>query len=161
MNKLSYLPIIVAALLTLAACANIGHPTGGPRDVTPPRYVGSNPRPGATNVKSNKISIYFDENVQLDDPNSKVAISPAQKEMPELFANGRRLDITLRDSLIPGMTYTIDLADAVKDLNEGNVLDGLAIDFSTGDSIDTLQISCMFLHALDLEPAHRMLVGVY
>ena len=161
MNKLSYLPIIVAALLTLAACANIGHPTGGPRDVTPPRYVGSNPRPGATNVKSNKISIYFDENVQLDDPNSKVAISPAQKEMPELFANGRRLDITLRDSLIPGMTYTIDLADAVKDLNEGNVLDGLAIDFSTGDSIDTLQISGMVLHARDLEPAQGMLVGVY
>ncbi len=161
MNKLRYLPIVIVALLTLAACANIGHPTGGPRDVKPPRYVGSNPVPGATNVNSHKFSIYFDENIQLDDPNSKVAISPTQKEMPELFANGKRLDITLRDSLIPNVTYTIDLADAVKDLNEGNVLDGLAIDFATGDSIDTLQISGMVLRARDLEPAQGMLVGVY
>lgn len=161
MNKLRYLPFVIIVLLTLAACANLGHPTGGPRDVKPPRYVGSNPMPGATNVKSSKFSIYFDENIQLDDPNSKVVISPTQKEMPELFANGKRLDITLRDSLIPNVTYTIDLADAVKDLNEGNVLDGMALDFATGDSIDTLQISGMVLHARDLEPAQGMLVGVY
>lgn len=158
MNKF---PFIVAALLLLAACANIGHPTGGPRDVTPPRYIGSNPVPGATNVKAKKFSIFFDENIQLDDPSSKVAISPTQKEMPELFANGRRLDITLRDSLLPNTTYSLDLADAVKDLNEGNILDGFSIDFSTGDSIDTLQISGMVLHARDLEPAQGMLVGVY
>lgn len=158
MNKI---PFIIAALLLLAACANLGHPTGGPRDVTPPRYVSSNPVPGATNVKSKKFSIIFDENIQLDNPGSKVAISPTQKEMPELFANGRRLDITLRDSLLPNTTYSLDLADAIKDLNEGNILDGFAIDFSTGDSIDTLQISGMVLHARDLEPAQGMLVGVY
>lgn len=158
MNKF---PFIVVALLLLAACANIGHPTGGPRDVTPPRYVGSNPVPGAKNVQTKKFSIFFDENVQLDNPNEKVAISPTQKEMPELFANGRRVDITLRDSLLPNTTYSIDLADAVKDLNEGNILDGFAIDFSTGNSIDTLQISGMVLHARDLEPAQGMLVGVY
>lgn len=158
MNKF---PFIIAALLLLAACANLGHPNGGPRDVTPPRYVSSNPVPGATNVKSKKFSIFFDENIQLDNPGSKVAISPTQKEMPELFANGRKLEITLRDSLLPNTTYSLDLADAVKDLNEGNILDGFAIDFSTGDSIDTLQISGMVLHARDLEPAQGMLVGVY
>lgn len=161
MNKLRYLPLGAVAALTLAACASLGHPQGGPRDVTPPRYVSSNPAPGSLNFKGDKISIFFDENVQLDDPNSKVAISPAQREMPTLFANGRRLDVTLRDSLLPNTTYTIDLADAVKDLNEGNVLDGFAIDFSTGDSIDTLRISGIVLHARDLEPAQGMLVGVY
>lgn len=161
MNNLRFLPLGALAALTLAACASLGHPDGGPRDVTPPRYVSSNPVPGSLNFSGDKISIFFDENVELSDPNSKVAISPAQKEMPTLMANGRRIDITLRDSLIPDMTYTIDLADAVKDLNEGNVLDGFAIDFSTGDSIDTLSISGMVLHARDLEPAQGMLVGVY
>ncbi len=161
MNKLFYLPIGAAALVALAACASLGRPQGGPRDADPPRYVGSNPVPGSLNFKGNKISIFFDENVQLDDPNSKVAISPAQKEMPTLFANGRRLDVTLRDSIQPNTTYTIDLADAVKDLNEGNVLDGFAIDFSTGDSIDTLSVSGMVFQARNLEPAQGMLVGVY
>lgn len=161
MNKFHYLPISAFAILTLAACASLGHPDGGPRDVTPPRYTSSNPKPGSLNFKGDKISIFFDENVELDDPNSKVAISPAQKEMPELFANGHRIDITLRDTMLPNTTYTIDLADAVKDLNEGNVLDGFAIDFSTGDSIDTLSISGIVLHARDLEPAQGMLVGIY
>ena len=63
--------------------------------------------------------------------------------------------------MLPNTTYTIDFADAIKDLNEGNVLDGLAIDFSTGDSIDTLCISGMVLEARNLEPAQGMLVGIY
>ncbi|MDE6366074.1 MAG: Ig-like domain-containing protein, partial [Muribaculaceae bacterium] len=108
MNNLRFLPLGALAALTLAACASLGHPDGGPRDVTPPRYVSSNPVPGSLNFRGDKISIFFDENVELSDPNSKVAISPAQKEMPTLMANGRRIDITLRDSLIPDMTYTID-----------------------------------------------------
>lgn len=161
MNKLHYLPLGTGVALTLAACASLGHPTGGPRDVQPPRYVSSNPVPGSLNFKGNKVSIFFDENVEVDNPNDKVAISPAQKEMPVVFANGHRVDITFRDSMIPDMTYTIDLADAVKDLNEGNVLDGFAIDFSTGDDIDTLQISGMVFEARNLEPAQGMLIGVY
>lgn len=161
MNKLYYLPIGLAAATLIAACASIGHPDGGPRDTEPPRYVRSNPAPGTTGFSGNKISIFFDENVQLDNPTSKVAISPSQQQQPTLFANGRRVDITLRDSMLPNTTYTIDLADAVKDLNEGNVLDGFAIDFSTGDSIDTLAISGMVLQARNLEPAQGILVGVY
>lgn len=161
MNKLKFLPLGAAAIGMLAACASIGRPEGGPRDVTPPHFVSSNPAPGSLNFKGKKISIYFDENVQLDDPASKVAISPAQIQQPTLFANGKRVDIELNDSILPNTTYTIDLADAVKDLNEGNILDGFAIDYSTGSDIDTFAISGMVLQARNLEPAQGMLVGVY
>ncbi len=161
MNKLHYLPIGALMAVTMAACASLGHPQGGPRDVEPPRYMSSNPLPGSVNFKGNKVSIFFNENVETDNPNEKIAISPTQKEMPVVFANGRRVDVTFRDSMIADMTYTIDLADALKDLNEGNILDGFAIDFSTGDSIDTLQISGMVLQARNLEPAQGMLLGVY
>ena len=41
------------------------------------------------------------------------------------------------------------------------MLDGFAIDFSTGDSIDSLRISGMVFEARTLEPAQGMLVGVY
>lgn len=161
MNNLRYLPAGAGAALLLAACASIGRPEGGPRDIEPPVYAGSAPVPGARNVHSKRISIFFDENVQLDNPGSKVAISPTQLTNPRISSNGRRVDIELEDSLIPNTTYTIDLADAVKDLNEGNPLDGFAIDFSTGAEIDTLSISGMVLHGRDLEPAQGMLVGVY
>ncbi len=153
--------IAVAVGAIVAACASIGRPEGGPRDVTPPVYVKSNPRPGATRVTGTRITIDFDENVQLDDPGSKVVISPAQHTTPAISANGRRVTVDLRDTLVPNVTYTIDFADAIKDLNEGNVLDGFALDFATGDSIDTLRISGMVLEASSLEPAQGMLVGVY
>ncbi|MDE5786595.1 MAG: Ig-like domain-containing protein [Duncaniella sp.] len=153
--------IAVAVGAIVAACASIGRPEGGPRDVTPPVYVKSNPHPGTTRVTGTRITIDFDENVQLDDPGSKIVISPAQRTSPAISANGRRITVDLRDTLVPDVTYTIDFADAIKDLNEGNVLDGFALDFATGDTIDTLRISGMVLEARTLEPAQGMLVGVY
>ncbi len=151
---------VVGALL-LAACANMGRPQGGPRDETPPVFVHSNPGPGALNVTRPRINLYFNENVSLDDAMSKVVVSPAQITPPSVSANGQRITVELRDSLLPNTTYTIDFSDAIKDLNEGNVLDGFATDFSTGDFIDTLQISGMVFQAENLEPAQGMLVGVY
>lgn len=143
------------------ACASIGRPEGGPRDETPPVFIKSNPAPGTTRFNGDRIDVTFDENIKVEDIMNKVVISPAQKQMPTITANGRRLTIQLKDSLSPNTTYTLDFSDAIRDLNEGNILDGFAMDFSTGDSIDTLRISGMVLQASNLEPAQGMLVGVY
>ena len=151
----------VAIYLILAACASIGRPEGGPRDELPPVFMGSKPMQGATNVKDKKIEILFDENVSLNDIANKVVISPAQKAMPSINANGKKVIVELRDSLIPNTTYTIDFSDAIRDLNEGNPLDGFALDFSTGNTIDSLRISGIVLEARNLEPAQGMIVGVY
>lgn len=153
------LAVIAAAIL--AACASIGRPSGGDYDMEPPQFVGSNPAPGSVNVDRGRVTLTFDENVQLEDAGNKVVVSPAQKQTPQISANGRHVTVELRDTLLPNTTYTIDFSDAVRDLNEGNVLDGFAIDFSTGDSIDSLQISGMVLEARNLEPAQGMLVGVH
>lgn len=153
------LAVIAAAIL--AACASIGRPSGGGYDMEPPRFVGGNPAPGSVNVDRGRVTVTFDENVQLEDAGNKVVVSPAQKQTPQISANGRHVTVELRDTLLPNTTYTIDFSDAVRDLNEGNVLDGFAIDFSTGDSIDSLQISGMVLEARNLEPAQGMLVGVH
>lgn len=150
-----------AVACLLAACANMGRPEGGARDEIPPKFVRSNPAPGAKNVSRKTMSVTFDENIQLEDAFSKVVVSPAQKTPPQVSANGRNLTVHFIDTLRPNTTYTVDFADAIKDLNEGNILDGFALDFSTGDTIDTLRISGMVLQAENLEPAQGMLVGVY
>lgn len=154
--------IAAAAVAVLAACANIGHPEGGPRDELPPEYVGSNPRMGQLNVRSPKITIDFNENITLDDAMNKIVVSPAQRTQPMISSNGRRITMELRDTLLPNTTYTIDLSDAVKDLNEGNVLDGgVALYFSTGTDLDTLQISGYVCEARTLEPAQGIVVGAH
>lgn len=160
MKPLRLLPAITAAAI-FTACASVGHIDGGPRDEEPPVYVRSNPSPGQTMVSGNSFTITFNENVQLDDAFNKVVVSPAQIEAPAITANGRRVNVRLRDSLKANTTYTIDFGDAIKDLNEGNILDGFALDFSTGESIDSLRISGIVLGAQNLEPAQGVLVGAY
>jgi uncharacterized protein (DUF2141 family) len=157
--------LVVMALVAIAAivssCASIGRPEGGPRDVTPPKYVRSTPAPNELNFDGQKLEIFFDENVQLDDAFNKVIVSPVQKTTPVVRASGHRVTVELRDTLRDSTTYTVDFADAIKDLNEGNILDGFAIDFSTGPTIDTLRISGIVLEARTLEPAQSMTVGIY
>ena len=145
----------------LYSCANIGRPSGGPRDETPPVYVSSTPEPDQLNFTGSKITINFNEYIQIKDQNSKVVVSPAQKNMPIIRSAGKSVNVELRDTLLPNTTYCIDFADAIQDNNEGNPLDGFAIAFSTGDSIDTLQVSGVMLRAKDLEPMQSIIVGIH
>lgn len=155
--------LVIIGLISImaGACASIGRPEGGPKDEIPPEYVRSNPAPGTKNFTKNNIEIFFDENIKLDDASNKVVISPAQQQMPQISANGKKLTVLLRDSLLPDQTYTLDFSDAIRDLNEGNILDGFVLDFATGDSIDSLRISGLVLQAENLEPAQGIIVGAY
>lgn len=152
--------LLGAAAALVAGCASIGRPGGGPRDEKPPVYVRSNPAQGARNVNTKRIELTFNENIQLDDAFNKVIVSPTQTQSPVVRSNGRNVSVELRDSLVPDATYTIDFGDAIKDLNEGNVLDGFALDFATGGVIDSLRVSGILFDARTLEPAQGVLVGV-
>lgn len=156
-----YILLVIAGLFLLAACASIGRPSGGDYDIEPPVFVSSNPKIGETNVDRTRLSLTFDENVKVADVMTKVVVSPAQKQIPSITANGKTVSVELKDSLVPNTTYTIDFSDAIRDLNEENVLDGFSMEFSTGETIDTLRLSGMVLEARNLEPAQGMLVGVY
>ena len=165
--KKSYIKIItrlfsiIASTIIIVSCASIGTPTGGPRDYTPPVFKKSNPAPNQTEVGNNKLTLEFDENIQLDNPSENVIISPPQKEMPKIKANLKRIDIELIDSLLPNTSYTIDFGSAIKDNNEGNILNGFSLAFSTGEKIDSLQISGTILNAIDLEPITGMTIGLH
>lgn len=160
LEKTAYFVLATVFSLTLYSCANIGRPEGGPRDVTPPVYVNSNPAPNQLNFKGEKVEIEFNEYIQLKDHMKKVVVSPAQKSMPIIRSLGRKVTVELRDTLLPNTTYCIDFADCIQDNNEGNPIDGFAIAFSTGDTIDSLQVSGMMLRARDLEPMQSVIVGL-
>lgn len=160
-HKLYTLIFMAVVAILFAACANMGTPDGGPYDETPPKVVSTTPVFGAVNAKSQKITLLFDENVKITNASEKVIVSPPQIEQPEIDATGRRITIELLDTLKPGLTYTIDFADAIEDNNEGNPMGDYAFTFSTGDHIDTMQISGHVLDASNLEPIKGMLVGLY
>ena len=158
-KSLYYIFIIIAAAV-MYSCANIGNPSGGPIDKTPPIFMRSNPTPNAVNVKDRKIEIFFDEIVTLKDPSTKIIVSPAQTEMPRMSALGRKVTVELVDSLLPNTTYTIDFSNSIQDNNEGNAIDNFAFAFSTGSVIDSMRVSGYVIDSRTLEPMQSVVVGL-
>lgn len=159
-SSLHILPFTVLILI-LYACASTGTPDGGPYDETPPKFVRATPEPNATNNKRKKISIEFDEFIKIENAAEKVIISPPQTESPEVKASGKRVLIEFFDSLRENSTYTIDFGDAIVDNNEGNPMGDFSFAFSTGEIIDTMQVSGTILNAQDLEPIKGIQVGLH
>ena len=158
MKKLLYLILMAFAIV---GCARMGSPDGGWYDDDPPRIIGSTPGERATGVKSQKVTIYFDEFIKLADATQNVIVSPPQLEMPEIKAAGKKIVVELKDTLKPDMTYTIDFSDAISDNNEENPLGNYTFTFSTGEKIDTFEVSGYVINAEDLEPVQGILVGLY
>lgn len=156
-----FLPFYLLVFLLLVSCAKMGQPDGGWFDETPPKVIGASPADGAVNVNQKKINIYFDEFIKLDNPSEKVVVSPPQLEQPEIKGAGRRIQISLVDSLKANTTYTIDFSDAISDNNVGNPMGNYTYSFSTGAAIDTMEVSGHVLESENLEPIKGILVGLY
>ncbi len=155
------LPALLMLMIVVYSCASMGNPDGGPYDEEPPKFVRSTPKPFAINSKEKKVTIEFDEFIKLEKAAEKVVVSPPQLEQPEIKASGRKVVVGLVDSLKPNTTYTIDFADAIVDNNEGNPLGNYAFTFSTGTTIDTMEVSGTVLGASDLEPVKNIQVGLH
>lgn len=147
--------------LTIAGCASIGTPQGGPKDETPPVLVKTKPTANATQWNKKKIEIEFDELVSVQSANEKVVISPPQKKPAIVSGIMNTVRVELQDSLKPNTTYTIDFSDAIVDYNESNPYGQYSFAFSTGDSIDSLCVSGHVLDAATLSPKSGVIVGVH
>ena len=161
MMKLKEYILSLLLVLVLVACASIGSPDGGPYDEDPPVLLKATPALNATGVTVAKVSLEFDENVNLQNAFENVVVSPPQLQMPEIKYSGKKVTVELFDSLRPNTTYSIDFGNAIVDNNEGNPYENFAYVFSTGDSVDTLAVSGTVLNAQDLEPIKGMIVGLH
>ncbi|MFC2814075.1 MAG: Ig-like domain-containing protein [Prevotella conceptionensis] len=153
--------LLLLTLALVAACARMGNPDGGWYDETPPRVVGASPAEKATGVKTRKLHIRFNEFIKIENATENVVVSPPQLESPDIKAGGKSIDIELKDSLKANTTYTVDFSDAITDNNEGNPLGNYTYSFSTGEHIDTMEVSGWVLAADNLEPVKGILVGLY
>jgi len=86
------------------------------------------------------MRITFDEYFEIKDPNA-ILISPPPVETPKITVAGKQLRIVFKEPLRENTTYTLQLFDAIHDINETNVLPAYQLSFSTGNEIDTSYIS--------------------
>ena len=121
--------------------------------------LSSTPAPGATDFQGKVVTIFFDENVQLKDADQKFVMSPPTAKRPRVEAHAKQVRVQFdeEEELLPATTYTLDFADCLSDLNEGNVYENFTFSFSTGESTDSMMISGNVFDAQTLMPVE----GIY
>ena len=133
--------MMVVASMQMQGCANIVPPSGGPRDSLPPYLVVAKPKDSSLNLQPKEIVIAFNEFITAESIQENLIISPNIKTTPLVDAKLNMLRIRINDTLDKNTTYSLKFGNAIKDVNEGNILKGFTYVFSTGDHLDSGKLS--------------------
>jgi len=118
-------------------------PTGGDRDSLPPLLLKASPPDSSKGFNTRTITFSFDEFIDLpqQDFYKNLLVSPNYSIAPTYDVKLRTFTVKIKDTLEPNTTYYYNFGDAIKDVNEGNVLHNFSYIFTTGNTLDTLQLS--------------------
>jgi hypothetical protein len=132
-----FIPVFIISLSNLfSGCANVIAPTGGPKDTLPPVLINVTPPDSTLNFTGKRITFTFNEYVQLTELTQNLIVSPTPKMQPQVDAKLRTITIRIKDTLEENTTYSYQFGDAIRDINEGNILPDYTYIFSTGNRLD-------------------------
>lgn len=161
-KSFKYLALSIFVLLLFNRCAQIANLTGGPKDVSPPKLIEAQPALNSTLFSSDLIVLSFDEFVQLKDLSNQLIVSPRIKSNVEISAEGKKIEIKLKkEELKPNTTYRIFIGKAIADMTESNSIENFEYVFSTGEKLDTLELSGTISDAFNNMPLGGMIIGLY
>lgn len=145
------------------SCANTTTPPGGgPKDTIPPVLLKLTPPENTINFPrtEGKIELEFDEYTVVKTA-TDIFLSPPLKKKPKTKIKGRKIIVSLQDTLMENTTYTLDFAQALADNNEGNIAPRLIYTFSTGETIDSLFITGSIVDCQTLKPEKKAFVALF
>ena len=168
MKLSNLLPIIPVALILgmsmlSPSCANTTTPpSGGPKDTIPPLITKIYPLEGQTNVprQKTKLILTFDEYVTVKDPKS-LFLSPPLEKAPKFKLQNKSVVVFFENDLDSNKTYTLDVTNAIADINEGNMFPGYTLVFSTGERIDSMMVTGIVQDCNTLNPIKGATVMLY
>jgi uncharacterized protein (DUF2141 family) len=155
---------ILVVAIVLVNCANRGTPSGGEKDIEPPKIIKSVPENFSTNFTAKEIKIYFDEYIKLKKISKQLVISPPMKKTPEITpasAASKYIRIKIYDTLQPNTTYAFNFGNSIVDNNEENPFKYYRYVFSTGDFIDSLTVKGRILDAVNFKTDEFVSVALY
>ncbi len=156
------IPLLFVAGLSwvviISSCANIGMPTGGPKDSIPPELVVTTPEYQALNYKGKDARFTFSEYILPDKIAETLVISPPLAKRPIIKTKSKTLIVQFNQELKDSTTYSLDFKNSVVDNNEKNPLENLRFSFSTGPVLDSLRVAGQAASAFDMEPIENLLV---
>jgi len=156
--------LLILACLVCLSCAKQSSPMGGPTDEDPPKLISSLPADQSTAIQPEEIVLTFDEYVGLDNPGKGIVITPKiNKDLVEFIALKNTITVLLKQELEDSTTYVFDFQKSVVDISERNPAEKLKLVFSTGNQIDSLNLSgkLRFAFSEGQEDYKNVLVGIY
>lgn len=148
----------IILLFLLSACAQQRGLSGGDKDSLPPTILGTYPTIGTVQFKGNQFAIEFDEYVQLNSIAQELIVSPPLQKQPKVRIKKKSVVVKWDEELLPNTTYVFNFGNGVADVNEKNISEDLTYVFSTGDAIDSLEITGKVWSAMLDEPAKTVKV---
>ena len=164
MTRLYSIFLLILACLVCLSCAKQSSPMGGPTDEDPPKLISSLPADQSTAIQPEEIVLTFDEYVGLDNPGKGIVITPKiNKDLVEFIALKNTITVLLKQELEDSTTYVFDFQKSVVDISERNPAEKLKLVFSTGNQIDSLNLSgkLRFAFSEGQEDYKNVLVGIY
>ena len=151
--------LFILFIIILYSCAVQAELEGGEIDKLPPKIIKTVPPNFSINIKPQKITIFFDEYIIVSDLNKNLITSPLINFNFKTYP--KKLSIFITDTLKENQTYQLFFDKAIKDFNEGNVLNNFLFVFSTGNQIDTFSFKGKVLDAFTLKPEKDFIIGLY
>jgi hypothetical protein len=141
-----------ALLLTVAACAQMDPPPGGPEDRSPPYVVGQ--RPDSLAVVpgwSRPVVIQFSERISEQQVEESVMVSP--RTSPVAVDRGsREIRVSLRRGWEAGQIYQVTIRPLVQDLFSNRITEQVQVVFSTGPAIPDTRLAGVVRDRISGEP---------
>jgi hypothetical protein len=144
----SALLLFILPLLCIS-CAQVGSPSGGPKDVEGPKVEFASPQNQSVDFKGDRVRLEFDEFISDKGISNELIVTPSTEKKPQIKITGKRLEVIFEEGLLPNTTYTLNFGKSVVDLSEQNPLDSNVWVFSTGSFLDSGKISGSIQAAYD------------
>lgn len=148
-------------VIAFAQCARISSPEGGPEDETPPVLLSSVPNDQQIQYTGNTIVLNFDEYVTTNNIESNLIITPKIEGTFRARVKKRSVILSFDEPWAESTTYNINFGNTIQDLNNKNIPPNLNLSFSTGDYIDSLEITGTITNVYSKDPVDQALVSLY
>lgn len=151
----------IICLIIFGRCAQVVSPTGGKKDSIAPVLIESIPLNKVLNFKEQRIELFFDEYVIVDNITQKLIITPEADNPYTYKLNGKSVVLNFKKKFEDSTTYTLNFGDAIKDFAERNPAKNLKLVFSTGNSLDSGRVYGTVKDIKTNKPILDALVGLY
>lgn len=137
-------------------------PSGGEVDKTPPVLLAMSPADSGLSTRVTRIEMHFNKFMVVTALEKNLQLSPILVTNPVVMANGRKVTITIPDSVLtPNTTYRIGLGNALTDNRENTPYKDFVYVFSTGPYFDSLELKGKVIDAKTGKADSAILMALY